>query len=63
MVGPFAKLTDYMSYQEYVGTKFTNVVKDALTYFHKPKASWINWEDCGIEFTCTGLYNGVYKFR
>lgn len=51
-----------MSYQEIIGAKFSNVAKDALTYFHKPKAAWINWEDCGIEFTCTGLYNGVYKF-
>jgi len=32
-----------------------------MTYFFSPKQEWMNWEDCGIEFTCTGLYNGVYK--
>lgn len=32
-----------------------------MTYFFKPNPKWLNWEDCGIEFLCTGLYNGVYK--
>ena len=28
-----------------------------------PPQSWANLEDCGIEFTCTGLYNVVTRFE
>ena len=34
-----------------------------MFFIHSPKQGWINWEDCGIEFTCTGLYNVVIKFE
>lgn len=50
-----------IAYQEIRSPKFNNVVKEAVTQFYSPKDEWINWEDCGLEFTCTGLYNGVYK--
>lgn len=34
-----------------------------MFFIHSPSQGWINWEDCGIEFTCTGLYNVVIKFE
>lgn len=34
-----------------------------MFFIHTPSQGWINWEDCGIEFTCTGLYNVVLKFE
>lgn len=37
-------------------------MKDALAYIPPPSQGWKNWEDCGIEFTCTGLYNAAFKF-
>ena len=40
-----------------------DVATDALTYYKAPSQGWVNWEDCGIEFTCTGLYNIVARFE
>jgi hypothetical protein len=34
-----------------------------MAYIYTPHSSWINWEDCGIEFTCTGLYNAVIRIE
>lgn len=45
-----------------VSPTYRDVVKDALVYIYHPKQAWKNWEDCGIEFTCTGLYNAAIKF-
>ena len=39
------------------------MAEDALARIYKPSQGWVNWEDCGIEFTCTGLYNAVLRFE
>lgn len=58
------KNSDYIAYSEFVSPVFDNVVKEAITYYDPPKQeSWINWEDCGIVFTCTGLYNVITKIE
>lgn len=62
-IGPWPGNSDYVAYGEFIRPIFDNVHDDAVVFYYKPSQGWINWEDCGIEFTCTGLYNIVIRFE
>ena len=34
-----------------------------MFYFRNPAADWLDWENCGIEFVCTGVYNAVVRIQ
>lgn len=59
--GPWNRMSDYMSYTQLIRPVFEDSDEAALFYNNKPSQAWANWEDCGTEFTCTGLYNGVVR--
>ena len=61
-IGPIAKQSDMFPYMEFINPTFHNVQEDAIAYYYPPPDSWLNWEDCGIEFTCTGPYNIVVRY-
>jgi len=60
---PWKKASDYIAFAEFKRTTFNNVHSDALTNIPAPSQGWKNWEDCGLDFTCTGLYNVVVRFE
>ena len=60
--GPWKGNSDYTAFSEFIRPVFDGVKTEALTYIRPPSDGWVNWEDCGIEFTCTGLYNVVARF-
>ena len=62
VIGPWKGNSDFTGFSEFIRPVFNNVVYEALTYIKPPSQGWVNWEDCGIEFTCTGLYNVVARF-
>jgi hypothetical protein len=62
-IGPWPGNSDYVAYGEFINPTFNNVHDDAIVFYYPPSQGWINWEDCGIEFTCTGLYNIVIRFE
>jgi len=62
-MGTSIKQSDYVGLSKFYRPVFDNVAESAMFFIHTPSQGWINWEDCGIEFTCTGLYNVVLKFE
>ena len=61
--GPWKGNSDFTGFSTFIKPVFDNVKSEALTYIKAPSQGWVNWEDCGIEFTCTGLYNVVARFE
>ena len=61
--GPWPGNSDYVAYAEFINPVYDNVVEEALTFIPAPSQGWKNWEDCGLEFTCTGLYNVVTRLE
>lgn len=60
---PWKKASDYVAFAEFKRATFDNVHPDAMTYIPAPSQGWKNWEDCGLDFTCTGLYNVVVRLE
>ena len=54
---------DYTPMATMTGTKFIDASRRAVAYLPSPKEDWKNEEDCGEEFTCTGLYNMVIRLK
>ena len=63
VIGPWKGNSDVTGFSTFTRPVMRDVVTDALTYYKAPSQGWVNWEDCGIEFTCTGLYNIVARFE
>jgi hypothetical protein len=63
ITGPWPGNSDYVAFAEFKSPTFEAVTQDAVAFIYPPSQGWINWEDCGIEFTCTGLYNVVIRFE
>jgi len=57
------KAPDYVAFAEFKQATFEDTHPDAVTFMQSPSQGWVNWEDCGIDFTCTGLYNVVTRFE
>jgi hypothetical protein len=60
---PWKKQMDYVAFVEFKTPTFENVEDSALTHISPPSQGWANWEDCGVDFTCTGLYNVVVRIE
>lgn len=60
---PWNGAADYVAFAEFKQATFDDTHQDAITFMRSPPQSWANWEDCGIDFTCTGLYNVVTRFE
>ena len=60
---PWKSAADYVAFSEFKQATFDDTHPDAVTFMPSPSQGWVNWEDCGLDFTCTGLYNVVTRFE
>ena len=60
-IGVLGSASDNIPVQYFTGTKFTDVLVDAMIYIFDPPQGWAVIDDCG-NFPCTAPYNAIYNF-